>query len=324
MAPAVNLSRFAHDLHFGRGLVAGIGSLLVNDAGGALCVALPLTGLLFWALPLAWKRRGATGKTGHAAQRKTMRWLHLSHAVFMGILALIPVTYLSLTGILLDHREELNDWMRSIQVPRGLLPPVYGMGEWEGEIYSALGYPGEPDKFSLGTRSGLFTTDNGGANWRREPLPGPPACFVWSLRRLGGAALAGGMGCPNYALENGAWRPVKGVGHMPSDVAALPAGRVWKSHAGFTLETPGGMKKLDWPLPAAEGMPLFALVDGLHSGLIFHPQWKWVNDAVAALALVLTGTGLVRLWRKRWSVARGLAWREAEEPPLTPVEAAHG
>lgn len=294
-----NLSRVTHDLHFGRGITAGIGSLLINDIGGVLMTALPVTGLLFWWLPRRWKARR---DHDHKKHRNSMRSLYSLHATWFGIISVIPVVYLSITGILIDHRDVLNGWMKSIKIDRAYLPPVYDMGSWDGQIYTIAGYPGEPGKFSLGTRGGLYTTTNGGADWKRENLPGSSSAFIWALRRIGEDIYIGGMGSPNYVKKNsGPWEMIKGVGHMPSDMTIDTDGRVaWKSHKGLMVESPeGGFVKREISLPREKGVPLFYIIDGLHSGAIIHAQWKWVNDFVSVLAVILCVTGILRWWRKK-------------------------
>lgn len=293
-----NLSRITHDLHFGRGITAGVGSLLINDIGGVLMTSLPVTGFLFWWLPRRWKRRK---DHDHKKHRSTMRSLYSLHATWFGIISVIPIAYLSITGILIDHRGAFGGWMKSIKIDRAYLPPVYDMGSWEGEIYTIAGYPGEPGKFSLGTRGGLYTTMDGGASWAREVLPGSSSAFIWTLRRTGEDLYIGGMGSPNYVKKHGGpWRIVKGAGHMPSDVTTGSGGRAaWKTHNGVMLEdSKGGFENLEISLPREKGVPLFYIIDGLHSGTIIHEQWKWVNDFVSVLAIVLAATGVLR-WIRR-------------------------
>ncbi len=47
-------------------------------------------------------------------------------------------------------------------------------------------------------------------------------------------------------------------------------------------------------------VPWYFVIEALHSGLLFHAQWKWLNDLFAILAIVLVLTGLVRWWRVKW------------------------
>ncbi len=305
---SVSVSRFVHDLHYGRGIVTGIESILLNDVGGAALTLLPLTGVLFWLLSLR-REKNRSGPVSDERHLTTMRWFRMSHGAMIGIIAVIPIVYLSITGILLGHREEILDWMTSHRIEFKWLTPAYGLADWNMEIYSAAGYPGEPGKFSLGVRSGLYTTTDNGATWEREKIPGPSSFFVWTIRRMGGDLFIGAMGGPNLQkLNAGEWKIVKGAGHMPTDVFIGSHGeRVWKSHRGFLAESGkkrGSYEKFETGRPTPPGVSVYYLIDSLHSGLIFHPQWKWVNDIVSLLALILCVTGLVRIWRQRPVVLR--------------------
>jgi len=42
-----------------------------------------------------------------------MRWLYRLHAPTVGLLVLVPLLYLSVTGILLDHATALRPWMKA-------------------------------------------------------------------------------------------------------------------------------------------------------------------------------------------------------------------
>lgn len=287
----IDLSRLVHDLHFGRGLFAAPASLLLSDAGALALVLLPLTGLAFWWLPRRWKRlrRRGTPVAGPAKGR-VLRWLYRLHGPGIGLAGLLPILYLAATGVLIDHDASLLPWMRSVAVSRPWQPPVYDLGSWRGEIYGVAGYPGAPGRLALGTRSGLFVSDDGGRHWSREAAtPG----FVWTLRRIGANLFIGGMGSPNLVSEDGGpWRPARHTGGMPSDISALPGG-------GWAWIGARGGAALAWP-PASERVPWFYVIDGLHSGLLIHPQWKWVNDLFALAALALAVTGLLRWWRHKW------------------------
>ncbi|MDH5542826.1 MAG: PepSY domain-containing protein [Nitrospinota bacterium] len=295
------LSRFVRDLHYGRGLFTGISSLLINDAGGIGMMALSLTGFLFWWMPKKWKKEiGTQTRKTHLTKKSTMRLLFHSHSTVFGIVTVIPFVYLAITGILIDHNDVLGDWMKKVNVGREWLPPVYEMRSWDDEIYSVAGYPGESEKLSLGGRAGLFTTADSGRTWIREDLPGQPAVFVWTLRRIGDGLYTGGMGSPNYMkLPGKKWEKAKGTGHMPSDMLVLPDGRIgWKGHGGIKARVNGDeYETIRMDMPILAGVPIFYFLDGLHSGVIFHEQWKWVNDLVSVIGLILVVTGLTRLWR---------------------------
>ncbi len=301
LPPDIGLSRLVHDLHFGRGLFAPPWSLLLNDAGAWCMMLLPLGGFLFWWLPRRWRQQPE--RPPRRARKNTMRWLYRLHGPTLGLFAVIPFVYLSLTGIVLDHGDALRPWLKQFAIAKAWQPPVYSLPAWRGEIYAVAGYPGQPRKFSLGTRLGLFTTTNDGLGWQRE-THGPVAPgFVWSLRRHEDRLLLGGMGGPNLQRAGeGPWRPVPGSGHMPTDVSPDgQGGLIWLNRDGLHR---GGndvpYRETTAALPRRDGVPWFYVLDGLHSGALIHPQWKWVNDGVAIACLLLLVTGLLRWWRKRW------------------------
>ncbi|MFQ5643346.1 MAG: PepSY domain-containing protein [Thiogranum sp.] len=300
---SIALSRLVHDLHFGRGLLAAPLSLLINDAGAWLMLLLPVGGFLFWWLPRRWRSGARCEKPRAATRKRTVQWIYRLHGPALGLVAVIPFLYLTLTGILLDHAPELRPWMKSIHIPQALQPPVYRLRSWDNEIHAIAGYPGVAEKFSLGTRLGLFTTQDEGKNWTREtgrPLdPG----FVWTLRRHGNDLLIGGMGGPNLQRHgDSGWRPVQGTGHMPTDISHDGnGGYLWLNREGFHPELSATrVLSARHSLPGRGGVPWYFIIDGLHSGMLIHAQWKWVNDIVALACLLLAVTGLMRWWRQRW------------------------
>jgi hypothetical protein len=305
---SVSVSRFVHDLHHGRGIVTGAVSTLMNDIAGIALILLPVTGVLFWLLSLRWGINNS-GPVGDERHSTAMRRFRMSHGALMGIIATIPIVYLAITGVMLGHREEILDWMTTNRIAYKWLTPAYGLPDWNMEIYSVAGYPGEPGKLSLGVRSGVYTTTDNGATWEREKIPGPSSFFVWTIRRMGGDLFIGAMGGPNLQkLNGGEWKIVKGAGHMPTDVfIGLNGERVWKSHRGFLAESGkkrGSYEKFPAGRPTPPGVSVYYLIDSLHSGMIFHHQWKWVNDIFSVLAVILCVTGLARIWRQRIVVSK--------------------
>ena len=300
---AISLSRFIRDIHYGRGVFNIPLSLLWNDISAIAMIALPLSGFLFYWLPKRWRRNIHKKKTPHKYKKQTMRWLFRLHGPTFGLLTAIPFIYLSLTGIVLDHAKELRDWMKPIQVTRDFQTPVYDFKSWQGEIYGIVNYLDNPTKFSVGTRLGLFTTNDNGKNWQRDKMLGGKALFIWTLRRHEKNIFIGGMGGPNMVkVGEQSWLPVKGVGHMPSDIAIdNKSNFIWKSRHGLKLgNATSGYSHKETTTPVIDYIPWFYVLDGLHSGVLIHSQWKWFNDFIAVIAIFLVITGLIRWWRKKW------------------------
>jgi len=193
--------------------------------------------------------------------------------------------------------------MKSIQVTRSWQTPVYNLSSWQGEIYGIINYSDNPNKYSLGTRLGLFTTLDKGQTWQREKTFEDNALFVWTLRRYGESILIGGMGGPNMKKFGAkSWETVKGVGHMPSDITIDHKNNLlWKSRHGLKAGNPeSGFKHQHVNYPLTDFVPWFYVIDALHSGALIHTQWKWVNDFIAVIAVLLVITGVLRWWRKKW------------------------
>ncbi len=301
---SITLSRFVRDLHYGRGLFTAPLSMLWSDLAAIALLVLPLTGLLFFYLPRRWRRKKQQGaEVDHRHKRISIRWLFRLHAPLFGVLACIPLLYLAITGIILDHSDGFANWLKSTNVTRSWQTPVYTLNSWQDEISSIVGYIAEPGKFSLGTRLGLYTTTDNGQHWQREHLPSGDAWYIWSLRRSGDQIFLGGMGGPNLLKEGqGSWQVAKGTGHMPTDMVRLSEHDWWvKGHHGIKLGSlTQGFHDEAIVLPRLGFAPWFYVLDGLHSGLIFHEQWKWLNDLFALAAIFLVITGLLRWWRKKW------------------------
>lgn len=301
---SIDLSRFTRDIHYGRGVFTSYISLLWNDIAAIALILLPVTGFLFYWLPKKWrKEKNSNIKTKHSVKKHSMRWLFRLHGPSLGLVAAIPIIYISLTGILLDHAKELRGWMKSVQVPRSWQTPVYDLSSWQGEIYGIVNDRSNIDKFSIATRLGLFTTDDNGVTWSRDRLLNDKSNFIWSLRRHGDDIYIGGMGSPNLVKEgDGSWRLIKGVGHMPSDITIdADKNSVWKGRHGIHYGNLNeGFVKGKTALPAINYVPWFYIIDGLHSGILIHTQWKWVNDFISILAIFLVITGLIRWWHKKW------------------------
>jgi hypothetical protein len=294
----IDLSRWVHDLHFGRGFLFSSLDLWINDFTGAALMLLPLTGFLFWYLPKRWRVQKPQGPAP-ATKKHTMRTLLRTHSSVTGIVLCIPILYLAVSGILLDHSTELRQWMKSTAITQTFQTPVYSLRTWDNEIYAVAAYPDDAERISLGTRLGLFSSNDFGNSWHREaPISG----FVWTLKRIGNTLFLSGMGTPNRLLHNGTWHMAKATGHMPTDVTQDSNGYWhWINAKGVmrgNLNEP--YIKADIHLPVVAGIPWYYVLDALHSGLLFTPQWKWINDLFALLAVFLVISGLTRWWRTKW------------------------
>ena len=364
----VGFNRFMRDLHFGKGVFDPLSSLVMNDIGGIAMLILPLTGLLYWALPKWWRyrlRRTARRGTSKATKKATIRWLFRVHSATLGIVSVLMMIYLSVSGIFVEHGRELGAWMRSIHVPQSYLPRIYGMPSWDGWVEAIVAYPGKPDRFTIGNRIGLFTTDDGGQTWSLENgADGRPLQSAGRLRRLGDRVLIpNGMAGPSLIRDAAlATREVAdgGGGHrghgrhggdgagsgagdgshgrhsadnaapseeqprarhggnpmaqlaglddmvnmfMPTDVTPMGDKLAWKTTDKLFVTDANGtaIEKIKIKLPEVQGVNWFTWFLRVHMGTIFWSEWRWVNDVFSVAAVLLSITGLIRWWRKKWA-----------------------
>lgn len=295
LSTAIDLSRLVRDLHFGRGLITPSFDLLWSDITGLAMVVLALSGFLFYWLPKRWKKHKVRG----SHKKRVIRNLYRMHAIFAGVVVAVPVLYLSVTGIILDHAEALRPWLKETSVPVSLQPPTYHNESWDQLIYGVAVIPTVPPQLVLGSRAGLFVSVDEGQSWSKEPSVNG---FVWTLRQQGSQVMLGGMGAPNRILTGRGWELAYGSGHMPTDMSADAAGGIyWKSgHGLMKTSSASPPKHIEVPYPKTGGTPLYYVLDGLHTGLLIHPAWPWLNDVFAICAIVLVITGLRRWWRHRW------------------------
>ena len=290
----VTWSRFIFDTHLGRSFVRRDINLLINDFGALLFVLLALTGTLQW-----WYRRN------QARQRRLLvNSLFNLHAPVFGLLAIIPVIYLSLTGIVMDHRDQWIPTLVSHTIDRDTLPSVYDFGSLRQEVSHLVAYPKEASKFTIGTRLGVLTSEDKGQSWRREQGASASPGFVWSLKRMGDQLFAGGLGGPSFhrPLAGGDWQMIPGLVGMPSD--ATLSQDDWFVISGAAMFHGGpttGMKRTRIELPKLAATPLMLLMFEIHSGRIISKHARYFLDLLAVLAIVMVVTGPILWWRRKWA-----------------------
>jgi len=90
---------------------------------------------------------------------------------------------------------------------------------------------------------------------------------------------------------------------MPTDVTQVGERLLWKSSNKFfvTDEEGRSLESFEVNQPRDDGAPWINWILRLHMGTIFWSEWKWINDIFATFVVFLTGTGLIRWWRKKWA-----------------------
>ena len=291
----VSVYDFVFDLHFGYGIFGRTASTLINDLGGLAMAVLAVSGFLYWFLPWRWRRQ----RSGPAPEvrRETHRWLYRAHATTFGLVALVPIIYLSVTGIILDHVVGFGNWARDVPMARSSLPPVYQYRSLGEELEQVVAYPGEPQRLSVTTRLGLLHTEDGGKTWARDPAAGEQG---GNLFRVGDRVIFSNNRGTHLQRRDrdGEWSPISGPTTMISDGVPLGSTLFLKNSKGFYREqASGGFELTDMQSPRLEGATFYLFVVDVHTGNIIHEQFKWVNDLVGALAVLLVLTGPVLWWR---------------------------
>ncbi len=135
----ITLSRLVRDIHYGRGLFDGVGSLWLNDFSALFLAFLAFSGYIIYLLIRLKK---------HPKISRKLIKLHANSLVFI---AMIPLILLSLTGILLDHSNFFRDAMRKTTINNDYLPPVYHT--LSEDIFCIDYYEGI---YSIGNRYGVY------------------------------------------------------------------------------------------------------------------------------------------------------------------------
>lgn len=261
----IKLSRFVRDLHYGRGLLDGDMSLLINDYATLVLTFLGLSGYIVWFL---------IRRKKHA---KFSRSLIKMHANIFSIIAIFPLIILAVTGVFLDHASVLNKFMSSVKISHSVLPPVYD--SLESDIFS-IDYNGKV--YRVGNRYGIYKSENL-QDWKLENRG-----LAYKMIRKGDTLYISGMGAPNRVLRGESYKLLAHTPHMFRDVSVVDEKVEYFSSMCNTLA-----------LPKLDDITLYSLLLALHDGTFFSEWWVWVNDYAAFALLVLTMTGTIRWYRKK-------------------------
>jgi hypothetical protein len=303
----LSLPTFVLDLHVGTGFLPQPWSLIVNDYGGIAIFILSATGLFFWWLPRRWRTQAPKGRLKQ--RQKTLRWLYRGHGPVIGLLAVVPILYVSITGAMVDHIQELIEHGSDVRLPREALPPIYDFKTLTGEINDVIAYSGAPEKFTIATRLGIFNSIDGGKTWDAERSigegDGTDASNVNLIRR-GDVVFIGAGTIGQFARRDGEdrFRPLNVNGPKLAITDATKRGDTWfikmsrSIYAADSLDATFEDTKI--PYPPITGTTFFLFLADIHTGSIIHGQWKWVNNLVALLAVILTISGPIVWWRRKW------------------------
>lgn len=302
LAQTVPFHRFVMDLHFGRALLPGNWSIWLNDLGGIALIVLSLTGVLYWFVT----RRGRRKFMSMHSQRKSMQWLFRLHAPIIGLLGLVPILYLSLTAIPMNHIFGFLQWSEGKTLARSALPPGYQLASFDHEIDGIAAWPGQPGHLSIATRHGLLESRDNGRTWKVDlaiPIEdGAPGANVF---RSGSNVFAGFGDGQNYVRESGAgeWRKLEGTTSAIT-TAAQGDNAVYVKNSKAIYRAPDfASPMVDTGMAfanAAPGAPLLIYIIDWHLGLVIHSEFAWANDLFAGLAFILALSGPVMWLRRKW------------------------
>jgi len=304
---SLSLPTFTLDLHVGTGTLPQPWSQIINDYSGISIFILSMTGLVFWWLPRRWRNQNPKGQL--KSRQKVLRWLYRGHGPIVGILAIIPVLYISITGIMVDHINALLENAKHIDLPREALPSIYDYESLNGEINDVIAYSGAPEQLTIATRLGVFNSGDSGKTWTAERAvgegDGTDASNVNLIRR-GDVVLIGAGSIGQFYRRDGQERftPLKVNGPKLAVTDVTTRGERWfikmsrSMYAADSLD--GTFEDTKIAYPPLAGTTVFLFLADIHTGNIIHTQWKWVNNLVGALAIFLAISGPVVWWRRKW------------------------
>ncbi|MFN2098484.1 PepSY domain-containing protein [Altererythrobacter sp. MF3-039] len=302
LSPEVKFHRFIMDIHFGRALLPGNWGIWLNDLGGVAMAVLSLTGILYWFVTRRGRRKFMTMKT----QRRWMQWLFRAHAPIIGLLGLVPLLYISISAIPLNHIYGFLDWADGKTVARESLPSAYQLASFDHQIDGVAAWPGEPGRISIATSHGLLETTDNGQSWATDlsvPVEGgAPGANIF---RVGDTMFAGFGGGRNFLREADAdeWSQLEGTSTAITS-AARDGEQVYVKNSQQIYHAPTFTSPMEETgtafTNAAPGTTLFLFLIDVHLGLVIHSEFKWANDLFAVLAIILALSGPVMWLRRKW------------------------
>ena len=303
---SVLLNRFALELHVGVGFLPQPWSTIVNDYGGIAIAILSLTGLFFWWLPRRW--RGHSPKGELKSRQKILRWLYRGHGPVIGLLAIVPILYVSVTGIMVDHIQELIDYSKDVHLSRDMLPPLYQYKNLSHEISDIVAFPDDPAHMIAASRFGILESRDGGKFWAvdkqlPESLGSDGGRF--NVFRVGEMIFlgVGSIGQFYRHQDSNSWTQLKVDGPPLAITSASQRDGTWyikNSRAIYAGSLDGTFTDTKIAYPPLTGTTFFLFLADIHTGNLISTHWRWVNDLVALLAIALVLSGPVLWWRRKW------------------------
>lgn len=295
----VTMYKFLFDLHFGYGIFSRQFSTWINDFGGIALMILSMTGFLSWYYQRKWRKNKdkAPSKDRRVFLSKSF---YRMHAPIIGILGIIPILYLSVTGILFNHILAFINWGEKIDIDRSNLPHVWRYESLKGEIDQAVTYPENPEKMSISTRYGVLHTEDGGKNWVRDPMTGSER---GQLFRTGDHIFYSNNLRQFFTKKDGneKWQSMSGIPTIVYDAEFFDQGLMIKNSRGFFREIKNYNFEMDeMKHPELKAATLYLFMIEIHTGNAIHPQFKWISDLFTLMGIIMVITGPILWWRRKW------------------------
>ncbi len=270
----ISLARLIRDIHYGRGLLDGIGSLVINDFGTMMLAFLLLSGMTISIL--IYQTRKKIANRGQAI-KKVLKL----HATPISILAGIPLILIALSGIVLDHSKLFTPFLKSVTISSMYQPPVYHT--LREDIWS-VDYDGQT--YRIGNRHGIYQSRDL-KTWAFENKG-----FAYKMIRNDEVLYVSGMGAPNRTFKNGQWEKLEHAPHMFKDVFYVDGKLQYLKGHKNTL-----------PMPHFHDATLYSVLFTLHEGSFFGDWWAYVNDVTAVTLIFLLISGTI-LWMRMKGVMK--------------------
>ena len=172
-----------------------------------------------------------------------------------------------------------------------------------------VAWPGTKNKISIGTRFGILHSEDHGESWVvDDTIPVDRGAAYANFFGTGTYAFAGMSGnnyVINMASDEPQWEKIEGVRRAITGAAIAGETLYVKNSKAIFRGLVGSPETHYEQTPitfhhVAPGTPLFIFVADIHSGAVFPAPWKWVNDLLVMLALLLVLSGPIAWAWTRW------------------------
>jgi hypothetical protein len=301
------LVKYGFDLHATAGLPNRTISRLVNDYVGLALPTLCLSGFLFWYLPRP--RQQAGRRVASRVPVSWMKWLFRTHVFVAGLLVIVPLLYLGLTGIAMGHKFGFNDWAKKISLDSTRLTGNYDLNTLDGEVITVIAPSSDSSRLTALTRLGSINSTDGGANWTYDhdfPLKLQRYWAKATYRLAGGYEIVSDEGNRLFARKvgTGQWSRFgeKSYGLVLDAVGVGDSIYLYTWYGAYRGSPASGFEPVPLRPAPLEGLDFASLVRVIHGLLIYHNVLVWLNDAgaVAAVLLALSGLAVWLMRRRKW------------------------